>query len=1091
MKAVVNSPHHMQAMVTFQKDMIADRDIQITELKKKIKILKSATKQLIANGSQRKTKRPPLPPLHDTQKTSSEKVSEMILMQKERRIEELSNKLKEMHNMITQKEESQHLLVKKNIQLQQDLYREKQFIKRFERTKAKLAKKPTVKASLWSSALDVVIPKQTNAEEDPEVLGVIAKLREKNDKLREQLRKREEIISEMGRRYEKIKDRNRDDHRNLMELQATMRELEENAAQAKIDANEELKLHNSRSAAVTNALKQDIQRLKARHAEDTRELISDHSEQLRTLHQRLKKKDHDSTASHRRLRASLMVKEEELTRELEAARMDAKSAEQMVQTLKEGFSVQKKSYDSKISTLKRELQVVLADKQAKEKEFMRAAECAEKRDKEKDRFWKKSFALLRAMRSAREKNLKKVLNQCQEDSKKAIESQISCTSEFERKAVEAKADAERKDNEIEKLSLILQSKQETVKKLEESVGDLQKSNENLQKSLENLEKSLKKKCTREADLMSELKERETAVSAAKTVRKNLEKSLRNLQQSLRESEESRKDLESQIQAVSSEKANLEESLRDLQRLREEMEEKLMDLQTQIDSERKSRENVEKIRENLQKSLGKTREGHQEELQEATTRISSLEADKKDLEKSNNLLGISKKSLEESLENLQKSLKSALDRLEASEREIESLKSNLHTALAERSSAQAEAEHTIAESEAAAASAAEEVRAIKARLERIKESKEMAEDLARSAQKEAQAARKAAEGDSSHLDALTLERAEKAEEALVAEKKVKEKLESQISQVEAWQVRMRHVVLTIQKEIERTKEGRARERKLIESKEKASQQDHHRRQEWEKEERERARKHFEHRFKVEMSKMEERLKMSDGGIKDGEREAMMDLFQQEKTRLEAQANKAAANAEKLKAKLEKQRENTRRWRAKARELQGRSPDGIPVKRGETKAVEEKSKKKTFTTAVTQTQARERLCKLLRKHNPSRLPNVDKLLTKFKNREEELIRLVKAKYEDKDQTSNSEGGLFGSVLGGSLGVVSNLGSGFGGLFNVNSQTSAPIPSESSKISANSKPTPDAKTRRSRKKLKTTRSEGDGPEKSKLKPTNAGNA
>eukprot|EP00466_Bigelowiella_natans_P005418 jgi/Bigna1/88691/estExt_fgenesh1_pg.C_360111 len=387
-KAVTNSPHHLVAQVNFQRDMLAERDDRINQLKQKLKILKRATKQLVQNNNNNSS----LSGLDKgagataaqnrarEQLKAELKASKMIVMAKDNRISELKKTIDTMTESLQQKEESQVLLVRKNIELQQDLYREKQFIKRFERTRAKLNQKPTVKSSLWTSALDVVtgVGGGNANQNDPEVLRVIGKLREKNVRMKEQLRKRDETIGEIQRRYEKMMERNRGDRRAMMEMEQTMKELESKCSAVANSSAAQLAEMQQKHTNEIELMRQEHVRIKARHEEDTNDLANEYKDEIDQWKERLQKQKHQAFASQRRLAAAFQVEKDDLNAKVEKANNEAVSTKQMLETLKEGFQTQRTNDEAKlvvkeknISRLQGELETVSSDLDVERKKTAR------------------------------------------------------------------------------------------------------------------------------------------------------------------------------------------------------------------------------------------------------------------------------------------------------------------------------------------------------------------------------------------------------------------------------------------------------------------------------------------------------------------------------------------------------------------------------------------------------------------------------------------------------------------------------------------------------------------------------------------------
>jgi len=758
-KAVTDSPHHLQSQLEFQRSMISERDDRINELKAKLRILRRATKQLVKNqGSESGLSNAGANALEAARAKELEselKASKVVLLAKENKIREMREILEKANATLKEKEESQMLLVKKNIELQQDLYREKQFIKRYEHTRATLTQKPTVKSSLWTSALDVVTGKPKK-DDDPEVLRVIGRLRERTQKLREAIRKKDETIAEIQRRYENILDRNRADRRAMMELEGTNKELEARC-QAVISASAKQAAETERKhRQVVESLKQEQERIKARHKEDTHDLENEHADEIREFQARLNKQKHQMLGNQRRLTASFEIEKETLRAELKKAESEAQSTKQMLDTLREGFQTQKTADDAKLRIKEDNIQKLAADlsrvskdledansKIASLEEYLRVSEDdrkgMEKKLGEAETFSRQALALLKARRAAQAKKLEEKYQQEHLEVKtKLLESA---------KAEKDKFAAQKDDLEAEKSQLLAQFEVEK----EELKQKYDAEKEDMKQRLD----------TEKGELEAE---KERVIMELKAEKK------KNLVELKAEKDKVIEDFKAEKTALEDEKAKLRDQVEATLKEKEEMERRLS-------------ETIEKSRESLAENKG------------------SLEAE---IERSQAKC----RDAEAKLATSQKDLSEVLEKVEQLEGEIKQISDSLREAEAARDSAKAMAEQAVAESEAASATTKEAVQALQTRCEQLSKTSEAERDRASAAEKKLAKAEKKCLEYSSKIDDVNTKNAEMSEglQRLSAEKAV---LDDQMksSQVRACQLQQESKEL--KNEVRELKEAKQR------------------------------------------------------------------------------------------------------------------------------------------------------------------------------------------------------------------------------------------------------------------------------------------
>jgi len=1087
-KSVVDNPHHLQAQVNFQRDIITEKDEKINQLRAKLKILKRATKQLVNNKNSLLSSNPKNPNAGEagSQEIRKElKASKILLMAKENRIQEMAKHLEQVNDMLKQKEESQHLLVKKNIELQQDLYRERQFIKRWERTRAKLNQKPTVKNSLWGSGLDVVFGSSTKKEEDPEILRILARHREKNNSLKGQLRKKDETISEIQRRYEKMKDRNRDDHRAMMEMKATMNELENKCKAITSASVSQVAEMEAKQKQETEALRQEIERMEARHKEDTVDLEHEHQAEIRSWQERIQKLQHDQIANQRRLVASHQIEKEELRQEIDKANTAALSAQEMLEALQEAMEVQKSTDQSRLQNKEQQLQ----DTSEKLKKTLQSLEESRGRVEKTEKALEESRVELKRTTN----KLTEVQEEAQvlsSSARIAGEKAESLSNEKMRSIAVMRALCTIKLNKLKRSELkirvdLLRQVKERCKEqvmachdeaLGKETAKAEQRIKSLKEALEEKEEELQKALGASKDHEENLRQVRSESNATLS-EKDKDISLVNskLRASMSECNALRSEVDRLKQAILEEKETLDNS-----------QKSLAESMVQIEAMEKNDESKRETITSLEKEI-RTKEAETEQMicesraSEATLRQSLDASEKrgKELHTRLNEAMVSIGKMKKDMDQQCKLSDSLTQRNKAMEVELE-----FKTRENERMTREMKA---VCEGNAGLVEKLGLEREVAIRSQFETERKTLEDKIAALAAKISQ------------TDFIAEKRSSKFRSLSIS-------LEEQLANFEKLQAQKNHEMsLKHKKSLEDVKMATAeleQERQSLKNKLLTLAEERSRIKE---EEHKRAQAHFREEMSRMRSRMQEEIAKNQGasgfpgGMADQERMQLMEMFQQEKKRLDAESeallkaqhDKAVEQISALKKLNGKLRESAKRWRDRARsgsqntsdvqdfaeednDLDNVEKDSTFIMR-EVKN-EEKSKsqnkqnrtKKTLTISAAsegttkaplriandddQSQrkkgkmctedAKRKLEALFRKYNPNKLGNVDRLLKKFKGREKELLQAVQSKYESKKNSHGKNPGWLGlgEIGGAGLNVVSsglnNMSSGLNNIFSLNS-------------------------------------------------------
>ena len=641
LNAVVNNPHHLQAAVNFQRDLLAERDDELARLRHKFKTLKKATRQLYADAKSRKSSIDGLPP-SDTGDTALRQLLQSANARADaerERAGKLAEALAKSEALLGSKNEAEKMLVGRNIELQKELHAEKRWSKRWEQARRRITRQqrpPTVQKSLWSSALSVVVPAAasssasaagggSSAADDTsgspaKALDILTRLRRKNDRMRAEAKKTRESLVEARRRYEALLDRNRQDRRATMEAKLTLKEktdrMSEDIARAADEAAAAAAAHRARVAS----LEREIETLKNRHREETDDLVAEHASEAKEWALRVEQQEQRALVGLSRVKTQFAEREQELVAAAERARQDFQRTQQSLDATREGYRVQKKADEKKISARDKrivELESAVSDAEAKRKRcaaemeqlihaHTRALEQAEQRQAQ-------SLAVLRARLSIQAKKSEKNFAG---DTRRLAAARKSALLELKAARDQARRAKEAADMEVEQLRSAAQTARERAEKLKDESNARVLA---LESAMESAKEETSRRASRVEHLEKSAAELQNKISAMESERARLESSLAEQRQRMVTLEA---DAKRQIDGAAAAAAAAEASIAQLRAQISDEKTVIKDLQTQASAEKARWAEAEKLRSTAAEKERKSLESRVRDLEKALSQANA-------------------------------------------------------------------------------------------------------------------------------------------------------------------------------------------------------------------------------------------------------------------------------------------------------------------------------------------------------------------------------------------------------------------------------------------------------------------------------------